>query len=38
MYGTGTYNAVVAYQRAIGVTADGVWGPRTAEGTVLARS
>lgn len=32
VFGTSTYNAVIAYQRDIGVTQDGIWGPQTAAG------
>jgi peptidoglycan hydrolase-like protein with peptidoglycan-binding domain len=38
VFGYGTYDAVVAYQRDIGVNADGVWGPQTGDGVALVRS
>jgi peptidoglycan hydrolase-like protein with peptidoglycan-binding domain len=30
VYGSATYDAVARYQRAKGITADGIWGPQTA--------
>ncbi|HEY9643865.1 MAG TPA: peptidoglycan-binding protein [Coleofasciculaceae cyanobacterium] len=38
VFGYGTYDAVVAYQRDIGISADGIWGPQTGDGVALARS
>jgi peptidoglycan hydrolase-like protein with peptidoglycan-binding domain len=37
VFGYGTYDAVVAYQRAVGISADGIWGPQTGGGVALAR-
>jgi peptidoglycan hydrolase-like protein with peptidoglycan-binding domain len=30
VYGSATFNAVANYQKAKGITADGIWGPQTA--------